>query len=169
MAPVIFLDIDGVLAPRPRAVRHLPLHRPKIGLAQRPRLPRATVPMLRAPIPRIIHPVPVGHLNRLCAMLGAVLVVSSSWRLTGDIRPGLIAAGVQDAFHPDWRTDADPGTRGQQILRWQAANGGLEFVVLDDWPQGLEQVKSRLVVPNYEIGLSAADVAAAAALFVHHA
>jgi hypothetical protein len=146
---IIFLDIDGVLATRPMMPR---------GIG------REMVPSLRPKLPRALRAQPIAFLNQICAETNAQLVISSSWRLKGDPRPALVDAGVTGRFHDDWATDADGPQRGDEIERWLAAHEAADYVVLDDWRQGLERHASRLVLTDFRVGLTAQDARAAVAL-----
>ncbi len=147
MVPVIFLDIDGVL-----------------NIAVGRRVVRSSWGRTRSTMVRQISPDAVANLNELCQRSGALLVVSSSWRLEGDVRPILLRHGATGSFHADWSTDTGEGSRGDQIDRWLAAHGQPQYVVVDDWMDGLQRHFERVVATNYRTGLLASDVEAALTL-----
>lgn len=146
---VIFLDIDGVLAIRPQAPRAW-----KQPALIRRGMRLAALPV--APQPRLARRLMAGCiscLNVIAEQSQAVLVMSSSWLLRGDVRPQLRAAGVAAPFHEDWRTDDGPECRGDQIIRWLAAHGRPPYIVIDDWPQGIEAHEESTVLIDYRFGL----------------
>lgn len=140
---IIILDIDGVLATPPMVARATPRGfghgRSAASRMMRPFQPRQ---------PRVLRAQPVTFLNQILTETGAQLVVSSSWRLRGDCRPELIAAGVMDRFHGEWATDADGPTRGDEIARWLAAHKANSYVVLDDWSKGLQTHRMNMCRPT---------------------
>jgi hypothetical protein len=147
MKPVVFLDMDGVICTRLGG-----------GWSRngKPLIKRAGRLFRRA-----IDIRTVAHLNDLCQASGAIVVVSSSWRITSDVRAFLRTAGYKGEFHIEWRTDADGPTRGQEIGRWLLANSNPPFVVLDDWLSGLEDYTTKLVLTDGYCGLTALDAARA--------
>ncbi|MCK8784128.1 HAD domain-containing protein [Roseomonas sp. NAR14] len=154
MSTILFLDIDGVLAVRPASAFRPSPHpaTPRRGhhhLHHQPQRPKP---------PRILQADAIARLNDLSCRTRAQLVVSSSWR------PQLAAAGVAGPFHPDWRTDEDGPTRGEEITRWLRAHEVSRYVVLDDWRQGVEDHADRLVCPDYRVGLREGDVTMALTL-----
>jgi hypothetical protein len=156
---IIFLDIDGALATRPMTPRAMPR-----GFGMSQGLGRAAIPSVQRKPPRALRAQPIAFLNQICAEAEAQLVISSSWRLRGDLRPALVDAGVTGRFHEDWATDVDGPQRGDEIERWLTAHAGAQYVVLDDWSHGLERHASRTVLSDFRIGLTAQDARAAVAL-----
>ena len=150
-SPILFLDIDGVLNIR-RSTR---LANSAAATAAMPKAHRSSFP--RFVHTRDISAAAVTHLNALCRRSGVLVVVSSSWRLRGDVRPTLVAHGVSCTFHEDWATDADGPDRGAEIGRWLSRHGEPEYVVLDDWPSGLSCHSHRVVRPDFKLGLQAHD------------
>jgi hypothetical protein len=158
---IIFLDIDGVLATRPMMPRTVPR-----GFGMPRGTGREMMPSLRPKPPRALRAQPIAFLNQICAETDAQLVISSSWRLKGDPRPALVDAGLAGRFHEDWATDADGPQRGDEIARWLAAHGAADYVVLDDWKQGLEGHASRVVLTDFRIGLTAQAARSVVALLL---
>ncbi|MCK8786736.1 HAD domain-containing protein [Roseomonas sp. NAR14] len=141
LSTIIFLDIDGVLAFYPAGWKQ------RLRSGQKPR--------------RVLHVDAIERFNRLCAETASLVVVSSTWRLHGDVRPHLAHAGLTAPFHADWCTDEDGPTRGDEITRWLQAHDAGRYVVLDDRPEGLEAHASHLVQPHWRVGLLDHDVARA--------
>jgi hypothetical protein len=158
-APVIFLDIDGVLAVRSQIGRQQ--SRAYTALRKQAGLPAH---MVKLPTRRAFVPRAVAALNALCIDAGALLVLSSSWRLREGVQNTLHLAGVEGPFHPDWRTDSAGPSRADEIQRWLAGHDARPFVILDDWPAQLAGMLGRTVVPNFQIGLTAQDSAGALAI-----
>jgi hypothetical protein len=136
---VIFLDIDGVMN----------------GLESRPQDRRGVVSWL--------EPVPVALLNRIVAATGAVVVVSSSWRLTvpwDDLRAAFRAAGCT-AELVDRTPDLDAGDRQREVMAWLAAQAAppRRFVVIDDHFR-MDALPGALVRTSKLFGLRESDVPA---------
>lgn len=136
---VVFLDVDGVLnASRP------------VGKNQEL--------ILR----NWAHPHMVGHVNRIAREGGAVVVVSSTWRLGRELDAlredfrgvGLTAeiAGATPSGPCGWHHGyrCEDGHRGGEIARWLASNPGVEsYVILDD-SSDMGPLRHRLVhIPWY--------------------
>ena len=139
----MFLDIDGVLVvKRPGAFMGIPSSR------NRP---------MHAPMIPAWSPEAVGALNRLCVEAAASVVVCSSRRQHDGCRDTLAAEGVRVSFHTDWRTDSDGPLRQDEIRRWLSRNGHPRFVVLDDWPDELQEITPHVVRPDFRTGLSDLD------------
>ncbi|WP_299104689.1 HAD domain-containing protein [uncultured Bradyrhizobium sp.] len=147
LPPIIFLDIDGVLNVNKVVWRTLPVGLPKPGRAYK-RPPR------RLEREREFSCHAVTQLERLVRQTGALLVLSSSWRLRQGARETLAGHGVIGPWHDDWRTDALAGGRGAQISRWLARNGSPRHVILDDWPHELREHGATLVRIDDRIGLT---------------
>lgn len=109
--PVIFLDLDHVLI-----------------------TPRATAGAGEgAGMGEMFDPVAIKLLNKLCALSGAQLVLSTSHRDLPEIREILKANGVTGEFHADYKTDSGAGPRGAQIQRWLDAHPEVKrYSILDD-------------------------------------
>ena len=146
MRPVIFLDIDGVLCTRFGA-----------GWSRTGRRLWRAGAQVRMPA-RAIDLHAVARLNDLCNRSNAQIVVSSSWRINRDVPLLLKRAGFSGAFHVDWRTDADGPARQDEVARWLSTHEPVEYVVIDDWLLGLEQLRSRLVLVDNYRGLAPKDV-----------
>lgn len=141
MPPILFLDIDGVL-----------------NVAVGRRVLRSHTGRLRFQTIREFSADAVARLNALCERSGALLVVSSSWRLQGDVRPVLAEHRVTGALHDDWATDDEDDDRGAQIERWLIAHDRPAYVVLDDDAAPLQQHADNLVTTDWTAGLQDSDV-----------
>lgn len=115
---------------------------------------------LRLPV-RAIDPATVQHLNDICILTGAVVVVSSMWRIYHDVPRILLARGFTGRCHVDWRTDADGPMRSDEIARWLDAHGWPSHVVLDDKADELVAFEHRLVLTHNYYGLTQCDAARA--------
>ncbi len=148
---IVFLDIDGVLCTRKAAGwtrDDKPMHSRRV---QRP--------------VRALDGGCISRLNAICRNNAATVVVTSMWRIERDVPNILKAVGFSGSFHADWRTDADGPTRAAEIMRWLDGHGAHEFIVIDDWLQGLESLRNKLVLTNNYLGLELWDVDRAAELF----
>lgn len=139
-APVLFLDIDGVLNSREcwaslRGQRH------KIDLTK------------------------VALLNEVVATTRCLIVVSSTWRLgvgqgKGGCRAILRDYGLKARFRRDWRTPefrADDPTfpvRGTEIAYWLSRNGSPSYAIVDDDGDMLPEQMPRFVQTSFEHGLT---------------
>lgn len=115
---------------------------------------------LRLPV-RAIDLSTVQHLNSICISTGAVVVVSSMWRINHDVPQVLLARGFTGRCHVDWRTDADGPLRSDEIARWLDAHGWPPHVVLDDKAGELATFEHRLVLTHNYYGLTQCDAAQA--------
>jgi hypothetical protein len=141
---VIFLDIDGVLnvkVPRGKAQFH----------------GRNAGPVRRALVPTFI-PSAIDNLNALLGETGALLVLSSSWRLRGNVLTVLESQRITGPWHSNWRTGNGGGDRGSQIQRWLDSNDHCDYVIFDDWPAGMHIHGSRFVRTNFRTGLTLANI-----------
>ncbi|MDX7952113.1 HAD domain-containing protein [Lichenihabitans sp. Uapishka_5] len=125
-----------------------------------------------------LDPAAVAIVAALMRDFGAVVVVSSTWRVA-DCRPTLVEAGLpEDRFHADWRTaipatSRDPETgamlpaerarRGEEIADHASRNGITRYLVLDDVEIG-DAHAGRHVKPNPERGLTEAEASLARSL-----
>ena len=132
-APILFNDMDGVLADASQA-------HPTVRL----------------------RPACVRHFDKLVADLGARVVVSSTWRETTPpavLRDYLAHHGYSGEI--DSVTPILKGwTRGAEIRAWLHAHDawGAPFVILDDWPLAeFAGLHDRLVSTDYAAGLTDAD------------
>jgi hypothetical protein len=142
-APVIFLDIDGVLnSARYHSERHHGLGR--LGH---------------------FDPVAVERLNRLTDGTGAVLVLSSSWRQYGldYMRDVLRQAGVKadvvgaTPILDDGSVIMRPVPRGEEIAAYLAEHPAERFVILDD-EGDMDGLGRHFVRTSHAIGLTDADI-----------
>ncbi len=140
---VIFLDIDGVMN----------------SVSTRPHAPRGLVDDL--------DPANVAVLNTIVQATGAVVVVSSSWRLTTPF-PALVASFAAAgclAEIVDVTPDLDPHHRHREVAAWLAAQPAppARFVVLDD-DFDMPDFPDKLVRTRKLYGLCARDLPAVLAL-----
>lgn len=136
---VIFLDIDGVMN----------------GSESRPEHRRGLVSWL--------EPEPVALINRIVAATGAVVVVSSTWRLTvawDDLRAAFREAGCT-AEIVGATPDLDARDRQREVLAWLAAQATppTRFVVIDDHFR-MDRMPDALVRTSKLLGLTESDVPA---------
>lgn len=134
---VIFLDIDGVMN----------------GIDARPDPARGLVSFL--------DPGPVERLNRIVAATGAVVVVSSTWRLGtpwDQLVAAFRAAGCT-ARLIDRTPDLDARDRQREVMAWLAAQPAppARFVVIDDFFR-MDALPGALVRTDKYTGLSERDV-----------
>lgn len=133
---IIFLDIDGVLNNAEFFRNNVP-------------------PPGRDPDDQL-DPAGVRRLNIICARTGAVVVISSTWRIlykNAAMRGILGNAGFTGKLVGV--TGENVGTRGDQIAKWLAnyQRHPIEsFVILDD-NSDMGALKHRLVQTLYEDGL----------------
>mgnify|MGYP001375937908 CR=1 FL=1 len=140
---VIFLDIDGVMN----------------SFSTRPQDPRGLVDFL--------DPANVAVLNAVVEGSGAVVVVTSTWRLTmpfAELRATFAAAGCV-AEIVDVTPDIDGPRRGVEVEAWLAAQveAPARFVVIDDDFE-MPAFPEKLVRTRKLHGLCARDVPAVLAL-----
>lgn len=135
--PLVFLDIDGVLIPG-RWIWALP-------------------EAFRGGVVNVMDPAAVARMNRLLAVTGADVVVSSTKRLMGleafcewARGQGLIANVIGATAAPQGAT-----RRGHEIAAWLLEHdplGERAFVIVDD-DSDMEHLKHRLVKTTFETGL----------------
>ena len=122
-----------------------------------------------------LDPAAVAIVTTLIRELGAVVVVSSTWRVL-DCRPTLVEAGLPEGcFHSDWCTaipstsrdartggmlPADQAKRGDEISEHATRNHVTRSLVLDDVDVGPAHAGHH-VRPDPERGITAADGALA--------
>jgi hypothetical protein len=152
LAPIVFLDIDGVLSIKQRPAQ-LAVTRYRTAL----RSAGLPVPPIHQPVVRILVASSIAALNRLVQETGASLVLCSEWRKREGVRLVLEEAGVVAAFHADWRTDWVGPQRVDELRRWLARHAMPPFVVLDDWSKALLGLEEHTVVPDYRVGLTEDD------------
>jgi hypothetical protein len=175
---VVFLDIDGVLN-HPGSYGEGAWRRE----SSKPEVePEPEPEKLRVPI----EPPCMDRLNRLIRTTGAVVVISSSWRLFArfqDLGPALARHGLAGrvvgetpylARDARWEESQralgrDPLARierGDEIARWLSDHPEVtSFVILDDDPD-MGELAHRLVRTDPVVGLSDADVDRAIELLV---
>lgn len=140
---IIFLDIDGVMN----------------SVDVRVRDPRGLVDFL--------EPACVATLNTIIAATGAVVVISSMWRLSTPF-PELVASFAAvgcTAQIVDITPDIDPRERHREVAAWLAeqAEPPHRFVVIDD-DFDMPDFPDRLVRTRKHFGLGARELPAVLAL-----
>jgi HAD domain in Swiss Army Knife RNA repair proteins len=139
MRRVIFLDIDGVLAPIRRWDRYGDL-----------------------------DPACIEVLNQIVAGSGADVVVSSTWRYgrtVAELQAMLHAQGFAGRVI-DATPNGTPGdSRGDEIAAWLAEHEVSGYVIIDDHAD-VGGLSTRLVQTQPGVGLCSADAARAIALLM---
>lgn len=154
---IVFLDIDGVLVNR--ASFRMP----------RTRCSKFTATHCTA------HPTCVENLNRIIAMTGASVVVSSVWRMFGietmrelfeqwGVEAEIVGVTADLSRPPEegrvWRSVE----RGEEIQLWLDTHSEVKsFVILDD-DADMAHLSHRLVQTEFEPGLTEADADRAIAI-----
>ncbi len=130
---VVFLDIDGVVAPVRRWDRYGDL-----------------------------EPACVQVLNEIVAAGGADVVVSSTWRYgktVAELQAMLEAAGFTGCVIDTTPLGASGADRGDEISAWLEAHHVAGYVIVDDHP--MSRLHARLVLTDPGRGLQPAHVARA--------
>jgi hypothetical protein len=147
---VLFLDVDGVL-----------------------NTPQTAGAWSRLGWPQALEPALVARAKELADAADAVVVLSSTWRISSAGLAGTVLALEQRGW-PDARsrlqhaTPCLPGKgRGAEIQAWLAehADAADVVVVLDDDREDMGAMLCRLVQTDYELGLQPEQVAQALAMF----
>jgi hypothetical protein len=136
---VIFLDIDGVLAPIRRWDRYGEL-----------------------------EPACVQLLNEIVTRGGAEVIVSSTWRhgrTVAELQELLQAAGFTGSVLDKTPMGAPGAGRGAEIAAWLAEHAVGGYVIIDDHVD-LGELRARLVVTHPAHGLQPADAARAIAMLL---
>jgi HAD domain in Swiss Army Knife RNA repair proteins len=131
---VIFLDIDGVLAPIRQWDRYGDL-----------------------------EPACIQVLNEIVAGAGADVVVSSTWRhgrTVAELQAMLEAAGFSGSVIDKTPVGPAGADRGDEIAAWLAAHAVAEYVIVDDHVD-MGALRPRLLLTNAARGLQPADAARA--------
>jgi hypothetical protein len=134
---VIFLDIDGVLAPIRRWDRYGDL-----------------------------DPACIGVLNDIVATGGAAVVVSSTWRhgkTIAELQAMLDAVGFAGRVIDKTPSDIRGANRGDEIAAWLAAHPVDSYVIIDDHAD-MNDLRSRLVLTEPARGLQPAHLPQALAI-----
>ena len=134
---VIFLDIDGVLAPIRRWDRYEDL-----------------------------DPACIRVLNEIVAGGGADVVVSSTWRhgkTVAELQDMLEAQGFAGRVVGATPSDLAGATRGDEIAAWLAAHAVGGYVIIDDHAD-MGELRAHLVQTHPAQGLQPADVPRALAV-----
>lgn len=135
-APVLFLDVDGVLNCRTSWERY----------------PRRHFHMLDEE--------KIELLNEVCRATGCRVTVASTWRRDTKCRRLLRNRGFRGRFSRDWRTDwlrtfAEPDlVRGDEIADWLKRNGSPAYAIVDDDSDMLPEQMPRFVQTSFEDGLT---------------
>jgi len=127
---VIFLDIDGVLAPIRQWDRYGDL-----------------------------DPACIQVLNEIAARGGADVVVSSTWRYgktVAELQEILEAAGFTGRVLDKTPTGAPGADRGEEIAAWLAEHAVSGYVIVDDHV-GMGELRTHLVLTHPARGLQPAD------------
>ncbi len=148
----VMLDIDGVLA--------TPDTYAKASKGPRPVMNRDHAHMM-------FDPECMARLNRILAVSGAHVVVSSSWRILHGMRMRSILARGGMVGHVVDITPNTDGRRGSQIKEWMKSARDVrarDAVILDD-DSDMEDLSHRLVLTKWASGLQDEHVKASLALF----
>ena len=136
---VIFLDIDGVLAPIRRWDRYGDL-----------------------------DPACIQVLNEIVARGGADVVVSSTWRYgktVVELQETLDAQGFIGCVLDKTPAGAPGADRGEEIAAWLAGQAVSGYVIIDDHAD-MGELRTRLVQTHPAHGLQPADAARAIAMLM---
>jgi HAD domain in Swiss Army Knife RNA repair proteins len=136
---VIFLDIDGVLAPIRRWDRYGDL-----------------------------DPMCIRELNEIVASSGADVVVSSTWRhgkTVAELQQMLEAQGFTGRVLDKTPSDMPAAGRGTEIAAWLAEHAVDGYVIIDDHAD-MGELRTHLVQTHPAHGLQPADVARAIAILM---
>jgi len=128
---VIFLDIDGVLAPISRWDRYGDLDRECVRV-----------------------------LNEIVACVDADIVVSSTWRhgkTITELQAMLVAAGFTGRVLDTTPTDLDGASRAEEIAAWLAEHAVAGYVIIDDHAN-MGELHGHLVLTHPAHGLQPVDV-----------
>jgi hypothetical protein len=139
---VIFLDIDGVLAPIRRWDRYGDL-----------------------------DPACIRVLNQIVAGAGADVVVSSTWRYgktVAELQTMLEAEGFTGSVVDKTPIGAPGADRGDEIGAWLAAHAVGGYVIIDDHPN-MGELRAQLVLTQPARGLQPADAPRAIAMLMRRA
>ena len=131
MRRVIFLDIDGVLAPIRRWDRYGDLDAACVGI-----------------------------LNEVVARSGAEIVVSSTWRYgktAAELQELLAAVGFAGRVVDTTPTGPLGASRGDEIATWLADNEVSGYVIIDDHVD-VGELRTHLIQTQPAHGLQATDV-----------
>ena len=134
---VVFLEIDGVLAPIRRWDRYGDL-----------------------------EPACIQVLNEIVAGTGAEVVVSSTWRYgktVAELQALLDAAGFTGSVIDKTPLGPPGADRGDEIAAWLEAHDVAGYVIVDDHPN-MGTLRARLLLTDPGRGLQPADAARALAI-----
>ena len=139
---VIFLDIDGVLAPIRQWDRYGDL-----------------------------DPACIRVLNEIVARAGADVVVSSTWRYgktVAELQEMLAAEGFSGSVVDTTPLGAPGADRGDEIAAWLAEHAVGGYVIIDDHAN-MGELRSQLVLTQPARGLQPADAPRAVAILMRSA
>jgi Swiss Army Knife RNA repair-like protein len=137
---VIFLDIDGVLAPIREWDRYGDLDRACIEL-----------------------------LNEIVARSGADVVISSTYRhnrTVDELQAMLRAEGFAGSVRDKIPSDLRGATRGEEIAAWLATHDVFHYVIIDDHAD-MGELRTRLVLTHPARGLQPGDASRAIAMLMN--
>lgn len=140
MRRVIFLDIDGVLAPIRRWDRYGDLDRACMQV-----------------------------LNEIVAQSGADVVVSSTWRYgktASELQEMLEAEGFSGRVVDTTPTGTPGSSRGEEISAWLAEHDVSRYVIIDDHVD-VGDLRSHLVQTQPAQGLQSTDARRVIAILMH--
>lgn len=158
----IVLDFDGVINSA-TYIRQAPKDRRIEFKCENPYQEGFAIPIGRAYIEDAlaVDPAVIARLNKIVQETGAKVVVSSSWRIFYNI-DGLREILHYNGFVGDV-VDHTPrligmSCRGDEIQEWLDCNGGCDsFVILDD-DDDMGHLSHKLVLTDFEVGLTDADM-----------
>lgn len=134
---VLFLDIDGVLNSHRTAIAH-------------GGFPHGFSP---EQMQKFDHAA-IGLIRKVCEETGAVIVLSSSWRILHAVDE--CATGLDLPIID--RTPSLTGNRGQEIAAWLAEHSSvIIYAIVDDDSDMLESQRTQFVQTSHEEGLSWQD------------
>jgi hypothetical protein len=137
MLKVLFLDIDGVVL--------------------------SGEELQRTRNNRYLPPDKIAMVKAVCDRVGAVVVVSSTWRYSEETRDQFTSVGL--SLHSDWRTPRAKvresglliaATRGGEIASWLADHPEVaSWAIVDDDSDMLPEQLARFVKTGFQKGLQA--------------
>jgi hypothetical protein len=143
---VLFLDVDGVLNSAAWFAQSVSTNEDYLGLRQ-------------------VDPACVKRLLGVIEKTGAMIVLSSTWRLVPEYVDTLRSHGLDI---PAMTPRIDSNNRGEEIKAWLEKTGGIHVekfaIVDDDADAGDHGLRSHFVQTSFACGLTDADAAALVAL-----
>lgn len=117
---------------------------------------------------RYLPPAKIALVKEVCSRTGALIVVSSTWRMLEDCRGLLEAAGLT-CLHRDWRTAKNTKVgniwigcpRGREIQDWLDAHPEVSaYAIVDDDGDMLPEQMARFVQTPFATGVDRPHVEA---------